>query len=579
MRRLLRHPWLLPAAVAALLYVPTLGAPFVWDDHLILEKNSHLALSEIPRHFGTDLFSQSREETRKDRYSPLTLSLYSLVHAVAPETPPAYHLLSLAVHALNAALTALLALRLTSRRGAALAAGVLFAVLPIHVETVVWASALHTLVWTSFGLCALLAATSERGPLARSLLATVALAAALLSKESALAIVLVLPLLDAARGGRRALRANLPVYAALGAVVAAYFGLRAAIGVPSGGALLEGRTLAERVGDVTALWRTLLSASVGVEAPDLVRPFLSDEIGLAALTLVLVLAAALTFWLFQLRAALAGLSLFLAALLPFALVAPSTGLLSDRYAYFPAVGLALCAAGLAPWPPSRRAALLFGALVVALAVRGSLYAREWQDDERLFRFLAARTPGSAIAHHLLGRILLERGRLAEGRQELRAAVAARPNFGPAWADLLDADLRLGNFDAVIADSPRALGSRDTDAAVHAHIASAYLVRGDLAAAARHVARARERAPRDPHVLLITALLKLRGGDALGAGRLLEPLTAALGDDPQYWRTYGLALLRLGDRPGAREKLLRARALAPADPLILRLWREAGGSAE
>jgi tetratricopeptide (TPR) repeat protein len=562
--------------LAALLYLPYFGAPFVWDDLLVLVGNPHLALTEIPSHFATDLFSHSRIETPQDRYSPLTLTVYTLLHAAAGEAPWIYHLVSALLHALVAALVARLAFRLTERPGAALAAGLFFAAAPLHVETVVWASAMHTLLWSAFALSTILVATSPRRAVRRALGAALAFAAALLSKESAVATPLVLLVLDAARGGRGALRRNVPVYAALVLVLAGYFGLRAALDLPSGAALLGGRDLALRVGDATSVWRTLWAAAVGLEPGNLVRPFDSDGPVAASLTLLAVLALALALWRWGRRVALGGLCWFLAALLPFVLTTAATGLTSDRYAYFATAGLGLLAGGLVPAAPQRRMLLLAGALLAMLVARGALYARHWLDDEGLYRHLLTETPRSAIAHHQLGRLLAGRGRPDEAREALRQAVMARPGWGVAWADLLAAELRAGNVQAVLAHGPAALARADADPGVHAHLASAYLSTGDVGRARLHLARALAARPRDPHIRMVAALASLRAGDLPAAHRILAELRDALAGDAQYWRTYGLVLLRQGERAAARRALARARELAPADPLLGRLLREASG---
>lgn len=108
--------------------------------------------------------------------------------------PLGYHLLSLALHAGNSLLVYLVGLRLTGSRLAAGLAGLLFAVHPIHVEPVVWASCQPDLLAT--GLCLLSLASLEAclaagGLLGRAAALMAALAGfllALVSKESAAAL-------------------------------------------------------------------------------------------------------------------------------------------------------------------------------------------------------------------------------------------------------------------------------------------------------------------------------------------------------------------------------------------------------
>ena len=70
---------------------------------------------------------------------------------------PGYHLFSLLLHALNSTLVVAFALRLlTGNRVLSISAGILFALFPVHIETVVWLSALYDLLATACYLTTLL---------------------------------------------------------------------------------------------------------------------------------------------------------------------------------------------------------------------------------------------------------------------------------------------------------------------------------------------------------------------------------------------------------------------------------------
>lgn len=105
------------------------------------------------------------------------------------------------------------------RRRAALAAGLMFAAHPAHVESVAWLSGRKDLISGAFGALALGFAASP-APDPRCALAYVLCGVcALLGKPTAAAVPLTVALLDAVRGAR-AFRANAPAHAALGAAAA-----------------------------------------------------------------------------------------------------------------------------------------------------------------------------------------------------------------------------------------------------------------------------------------------------------------------------------------------------------------------
>jgi hypothetical protein len=133
--------------------------------------------------------------------------------------PTGYHITNVALHALNAMLVVILALRLTGGRAAGLMAGVVFLVLRCHSEPVSWISARTDLIATSFMLLSLiLHLRAEESDARRTrLLALIAFALALLSKESAVVLPAVVGFLTwlKVRQAQRAFIAAVPFLAVL----------------------------------------------------------------------------------------------------------------------------------------------------------------------------------------------------------------------------------------------------------------------------------------------------------------------------------------------------------------------------
>ena len=108
--------------------------------------------------------------------------------------PLGYHILNVALHALNSVLVFALGIRLMGDRTAAWLSGMLFAVHPIHVEPVVWAACQPDLLAAAFSLLALLLlevhiSASTRAAGRSSLLGSLAaFGLAVMSKESSLAV-------------------------------------------------------------------------------------------------------------------------------------------------------------------------------------------------------------------------------------------------------------------------------------------------------------------------------------------------------------------------------------------------------
>ncbi|HMB51965.1 MAG TPA: hypothetical protein VKU40_01525, partial [Thermoanaerobaculia bacterium] len=119
-----RHLGLLlwPALAAAAVYAATLGHGFVYDDVWKIQQVAPAAGS-----FDLSLLLRPRG---------LTHLVHQLDAALWGDRPFGFHLTNLLLHAVASALAALAARSLGAGRRAALLAGLLFALHPVHVEAV-----------------------------------------------------------------------------------------------------------------------------------------------------------------------------------------------------------------------------------------------------------------------------------------------------------------------------------------------------------------------------------------------------------------------------------------------------------
>jgi len=224
-----------PAVAAFVLYWPMLGSGFVGDDFGMLHAfdgcDGFEGLVRCVAHtFVSGVGPPSNQ------YRPLTMASFALNAALGAE-PFAWHLVSVLLQALNAALVALLAWQLlgedTSRaRIAALMAGWLFAWFAPAVEGTAWVSARFdgmALLWLLVAACSFVASRTWRDRY--GLLSLAATVLSYMSKESAtIGVPLILALAwwkersgtGLLRALAGALRAALPW---LG-IAAAYFAFR-----------------------------------------------------------------------------------------------------------------------------------------------------------------------------------------------------------------------------------------------------------------------------------------------------------------------------------------------------------------
>lgn len=356
-------------------------------------------------------------------------------------------------------MAALVARRLGLGRGVAWAAAALFAVHPIHVESVAWIAGRTDILAFLLAAAALAVHLGPRRDLDpprrepwREPAAVALFALALLAKESAAVVPLWVAALAAASTPRRPLRV-LRVAAPYCAVVLLYLAARflwLGVSVPAApaahGLLAALLTLPPTLVRYLAWLAWPAEPRAYVQNPYVTSPLDPRLLGaLAALALLGWALQRLT----RRRPVATPLALLLA--LSFAPIANLARLggpedmgapMAERFCYLPSLPfLALAAlAGataleLAVRPTARRplAAALLAALLVAGVARTWARNRDWHDDETLFTRETASTPGAPLLWINLAQARMRAGHAADADAALRRAEALAPESVGALA--------------------------------------------------------------------------------------------------------------------------------------------------
>lgn len=453
---------LLVAAAAVAAYLPAVRAGLVIDDVPILGANPVLERGNVREILTTGWWSAvGNQEAALHR--PVAMLSFLPDRAVGGGVRPARaHVVNLLVHALASAALAALLLRLGAGRAAAGAAGLLFAVHPIHVSAVVPLVGRADLLAGAFTLLALVAHTwagPERG--IRPRLASwgtglgVFLAAG--SKEIAIAAPALLVAYDLLyrppeRGRFRAwLVDRLACWAPSIAAVVVFMMLRtAAIEAFPGGArvphfanplaAMEG---ADRLRTALGLPARYLALLVWPAAPAAdysgamvfaERSWLAWRPLLGAGILVALLATAAR------RSSPWALASAL-ILVPYGVVGNLVFLIgtimAERLVYLPSAGAAALAGVALARVAGRSAAArgaIGGALLVAVATLAGLSWREsgiWQSDATIWEAELRRHPESVTAQFIEGQRLHRLGRLAEAEARFDTVLALWPESSAA----------------------------------------------------------------------------------------------------------------------------------------------------
>src|SRR5262249_14396245 len=129
--------WALLVGLTVITYLPALRSGFVWDDRANVVENQSLRSLSGLKNIWTDPKASLQ-------YYPLTYTVLWIEHQLWGLDPVGYHVANIVLHALNAVWILLLLQRL--QVPGAWLAGLLFAVHPIHVESVAWVSELKNVL-------------------------------------------------------------------------------------------------------------------------------------------------------------------------------------------------------------------------------------------------------------------------------------------------------------------------------------------------------------------------------------------------------------------------------------------------
>ena len=381
-----------------------------------------------------------------------------------------HHLANLLIHATNSILLFLTLNALTGSRWKSAFVSAMFAVHPLHAESVVWITERKDVLSGLFWMITL--ATYQwyvhRPRLGRYLALLGIFVLGLMAKPMLVTLPFVLLLLDywplgRFRGGkgmapgalpnriRELFAEKLPLLA-----VAAGFSLLTIITQNRGGAIssLDAVPFWARLANAVVSYAWYVRKTVVPTALAIYYPHPGTAIGTGEIIAATLFAGAVTWFVLRsstVRPALAvGWLWYLGTLIPtLGLVQVGAYARADRFTYLPLIGLFILVAWDAPFLLTRKFRYVSllpwmgGALTLLMAVACSIQVGYWRDDETLFGHALAVTQRNWMVHCNLGATLMEMGKLEEARNEFQEALRINPNFELARLNLGQTLSRLG----------------------------------------------------------------------------------------------------------------------------------------
>lgn len=455
-------------------------------------------------------------------YIPITMLTYLLDFEISGLDPATYHLTNLLFHMANALLLFFVMWRLTSAVWPSAFVAALFAVHPLHVESVAWISARKDLVSTFFLLLVLLiyAAYARKPRPFLYLTALVLFALGLMAKSMLVTLPCLLLLLDYWPLNRFSEHSRMdseiaPKRLNLLLEKVPFFVLTLIVSFIT----FTAQRAAEAVQPTDSLGFSLRAANAVVAYASYVGktlwptglipyyphrgatlPALSILVALG----LLIAISALCFYLRRTRPYLiVGWLWFLGTLVPVIGIVQVGGQgMADRYTYLPLIGLFIIAAWgakdcVTAWPVLRRPMGVAGlAVVLGLSVVSWQQTRHWENSFTLFEHTLRVSPQNKVAMANLGEAYISGGRADEAIPLIKAVLAQNPHD-------------LGNL---------------------RNLAVAYRREGRLKEAEKRLVFAIKRDPRSPKTFNLLGLVLQDQGKELAARRRFEE---AIEIDPEF----------------------------------------------
>jgi tetratricopeptide (TPR) repeat protein len=457
-------------------YAPVRQFEFVnYDDPDYVSNNLHMRYGLTPEGIAWAL--TSREAAN---WVPLTRASELADYTIFGLQSGWHHLMNVFIHAFAVVLLFLFLQRATGARWPSAFVAAVFALHPLHVESVVWVSERKDVLCAFFWFLSLWAYVryTERPNVARYSFTLVSFCLGLMSKPMIATLPFVLLLLDfwplhRLHAWKKALFEKLPFFVLSAAVVVVTYAVQHTSGAVKAFTTfpfplrIENALSSYVLYLVKTLWPTGLS--VFYPYPSAI-PFWQSAVAAAFLIVVSLLV-----W----RSRRTGPYFAMGWLWYLGTLIPVIGLIqvggqsrADRYMYIPMTGLLIMiawgAAGVLRRWPQLKPGLVASAVLAcsSCAILSSAQLRYWQNSGSLFEHALAVTEDNYVAEHNLGTYLLNASdRLPDAIMHLENALRINPDSVQAHTDLGSAFSRTpGHLSEAVAQYRAAL-RLDPDSAI------------------------------------------------------------------------------------------------------------------
>ncbi len=495
------------------LYFRTFGYDFVfYDDNTFVYENpvvrAGLKAAGIAWAFGLHFAN----------WHPLTWISYLIDAQLFGMNAGGFHLVNVLLHTASVVLLFVALFRMTARPWRCAVVAAIFALHPLHVESVAWVAERKDVLSTFLEMIALLlyARYAEHPTTKRYLPVGTVFALSLMAKPMLVTFPVILLLLDYWPLGRiewpprwpkdrRVVLEKVPLLLlSLAASIVTMVAQRSYGTVASlAGTPVTVRIQNAAIGYAAYIQQAFWPVNLGVLYPAVPPVWSKAELALAILAVVTAAALLLAG---RLPYLFTGWFWYLAMLLPvIGLVQVGAQSRADRYMYVPLVGLTLAMVwGAGDWLESHRVlravfAVATGAVLLAFAVGTWRQVGYWKDSRALFEHTIAVTDRNYIMRNNLGVVLARAGDEKGAMAQYVRAMVINPQYAEAKGNMGNALLRAGQLEAARPLLWDAIRLKPEFPMAQLDIGIIYANLGNYAEAIRHLSEALRLSPEDPEV--------------------------------------------------------------------------------
>jgi len=415
---------------------------------------------------------------------------YTLNYYANGTNPLGYHLVNILFHILLT-LFAYFFLSLLTKERIAFLASLIFLVVPLHTETVMWVSGRHYILYSIFVLLSLtlhLFASQPKAPLRYRLWSVIIFVFAVYSfPEQGLVLPFLLILVDFYQGKLLQRAKNYWPYFLLAAAFT----------------FLSLSRVSQRIQEVNGSAAPLANTQINFVLADIVaistylQLFLiplgltfyhetvstnSLEIIIRLLVLILLFGAPFYF-IKKNRFFLLSVGIFIVALLPTITPFRVSWVVAERYAYLASLGLAMLTAyfinlAMERLKPNPTVKYLVTAIILVYSAVTFIRGFDWKDEDSLWVATAKTSPDSSKAQNNMGDYYGRHGDMQASFNAFIRATQINPTYSDAWHNAGNTLVQMGKYDESIPYFEKSLEFNPSLIEAYNNLALVYHKKGD-----------------------------------------------------------------------------------------------------